>query len=63
MKCSICGRISANGDHNDCAEKLRIELENESQKKTALDNISLDGAELGVELRALLGHMRHQRDN
>lgn len=61
MKCSICGRISANGDHADCAERLRIELEDENQKRTAAERTSLDGAELGAELRALLNHMGSQR--
>lgn len=61
MKCSICGRISANGDHIDCAERLRIELEDENQKQSAAERTSLDGAELGTELRALLDHMSSQR--
>ena len=61
VKCSICGRISANGDHTDCAERLRIELEDENQKRTAAERTSLDGAELGAELRALLNHMGSQR--
>lgn len=61
MKCSICGRISANGNHTDCAERLRIELEDENQKRTAAERTSLDGAELGAELRALLDHMGSQK--
>lgn len=62
MKCSICGRISASGDHIDCVERRRIESEDENQKKTAAEKTSLEGAELGAELRALLGHMSRQKD-
>ena len=62
VKCSICGRISASGDHIDCAEMRRIEAEDENQKRMAAEKTSLEGAELGAELRALLGHMGRQKD-
>ena len=62
VKCSICGRVSASGDHIDCVERRRIELEDENQKRMAAEKTSLEGAELGAELRALLGHMGRQRD-
>ena len=62
MKCTICGRVSASGDHIDCVEKRRIELEDENRKRLAAEKTSLEGVELGSELRALLGHMNRRRD-
>lgn len=58
MKCSVCGRVSASETHADCAERLRMEVEGHDRKAVA-ERISLDGAELGGEIRALLNHMKN----
>lgn len=63
MKCSVCGRVSANGDHADCAEMRRMGLEDENQKRTATEKIGMDGAGLGTELRVLLDRMGVRRDD
>ena len=63
MVCSICGRVSGSGgDHLDCVEKRRVELEDEKRKKDLPEKISTADAELGVEIRALLDHMSREKD-
>lgn len=58
MLCSICNRISATGgDHIDCIEKTRLEMENEDLKKKAITNLGSSDIKLGKELQALLEHM------
>ena len=60
MKCSICGRIAGNGDHLDCVEKRRIDLEDEELKKSLPEKISIADAELASEISALVRHMSVQ---
>lgn len=62
MVCSICGRVSGNGgDHLDCTEKRRVEMEDEEFKRNLPEKIS-DAGELGVEIRAILDHMTREKD-
>ena len=62
--CSVCGRISASGgDHLDCAEMRRARLEDERIGAAARnelfgpDGSRTDGADLAVEMRAVLDHI------
>ena len=55
--CSICKKISAGGDHLDCMEKRRVELEYEDPKPPMEPS-----DELAVEIRALLDHITRGRD-
>ena len=59
MKCSVCGRISATAIHADCAERLRMGVES-SDKGAIAERISLDNAELGSEIRAILGRIKER---
>ncbi len=58
MKCSLCGRISGNGDHIDCIEKRRIELEDENIKK---EEMGLGSTELAPEIRTLMEHISTEK--
>ncbi len=63
--CSICGKISASGeDHLDCVEKRRLEeKEDEVAGRAAPDASGIsDGENIAGELKALLDHMRKNRD-
>ena len=63
--CNICHKISAtNQDHLDCVQKRNIQLENEDFKNSIPEklNLSKDTQELGVEVRAILGHLTKNKD-
>lgn len=63
--CSVCGRISASGgDHLDCCEMRRARLEDERIGAAARNELfgpdggsRADGADLAVEMRAVLDHI------
>ncbi len=60
--CSICGKISASGeDHLDCTEKRRLEEKENEEAGRATPEAPGDGSIAG-ELKALLDHMRKNRD-
>ena len=52
MACSICGGVSAGGDHLDCEEKLRAGAEDERRRAA-----ELAGAEVAPEIKALMDRM------
>ena len=58
--CNICHKISAtNKDHIDCVQKRSIELEDENFKNNITEklNLSKNNQDLGVEIKAILGHL------
>lgn len=62
--CGICGRISgAGGDHTDCVQRRRIELEDEDLKKGLPERLDLAGGRggLGPEIRAVLDYMAREK--
>lgn len=64
--CSICRRISGSGeDHLDCIEKRRIELEDEDLKKSIPEKLDLskNPGELGLEIKAILGHITRTKES
>lgn len=63
--CSICHRISANGqDHLDCIQKRRIELEDEEQKQRLTEKLDIEKNrdDLNVEVRAILEHLTKEKE-
>lgn len=52
MACTICGRVSAGGDHLDCAEKRRAGAEDDLRR--AAEAAELAGADLAPEIKALM---------
>jgi len=63
--CSICKKISATNDnHLHCVEKRRIELENLQLKDTLTEKLDLgkDPNNMSKEIKALLGHMKRERE-
>ena len=63
--CSICHKISAtDGDHLDCVEKRRIELEDQDRKEKIPEKLDLakNADDLGVEVRAILEHMTKEKE-
>ncbi len=63
MICSICSRVSAGGDHLDCLQKRRVELEDEERKLRLPEALDMaNGGDLHVEIRAMLEHMAEDRD-
>tara|TARA_B100000795_G_C22655174_1_gene381861 strand:+ start:311 stop:526 length:216 start_codon:yes stop_codon:yes gene_type:complete len=58
--CNICHKISATDkDHIDCVQKRSIELEDENFKNEITEklNLSKNNQDLGVEIKAILGHL------
>ena len=58
--CNICHKISATDkDHIDCVQKRSIELEDENFKNSITEklNFSKNNQDLGVEIKAILGHL------
>ena len=58
--CNICHKISATDkDHIDCVQKRSIELEDENFKNNITEklNLSKNNQDLGVEIKAILGHL------
>ena len=58
--CNICHKISATDkDHIDCVQKRSIELEDENFKNELTEklNLSKNNQDLGVEIKAILGHL------
>ena len=55
VACSICGGVSAGGDHLDCEEKLRAGAEDE--RRRAAEAAELAGAEVAPEIKALMDRM------
>lgn len=63
--CSICHRISANGqDHLDCIQKRRIELEDEEQKQRLTEKLDIEKNrdDLNGEVRAILEHLTKEKE-
>ena len=61
--CNICHKISAtNKDHIDCVQKRSIELEDENFKNEITEklNLSKNNQDLGVEIKAILGHLTRE---
>ena len=58
--CNICHKISATDkDHTDCIQKRSIETEDENFKNNITEklNLSKNNQDLGVEIKAILGHL------
>ncbi|RZD44544.1 MAG: hypothetical protein CXT78_06325 [Thaumarchaeota archaeon] len=58
--CNICHKISATDkNHTDCVQKRSIELEDENFKNEITEklNLSKNNQDLGVEIKAILGHL------
>jgi len=58
--CNICHKISATDkNHIDCVQKRSIELEDENFKNEITEklNLSKNNQDLGVEIKAILGHL------
>lgn len=55
MACTICGRVSAGGDHLDCVEKRRAGAEDDL--RGAAEAAELAGAGLAPEIKALMDGM------
>lgn len=60
MACSICGRVSASGDHLDCVEKRRAGAEDE--RRRAAESAGLAGADMAPEIKALMDRMAGEKD-
>ena len=61
--CNICHKISATDkDHIDCVQKRSIELEDENFKNGITEklNLSKNNQDLGVEIKAILGHLTRE---
>ena len=61
--CNICHKISATDkDHIDCIQKRSIELEDENFKNEITEklNLSKNNQDLGVEIKAILGHLTRE---
>ena len=61
--CNICHKISATDkDHIDCVQKRSIELEDENFKNELTEklNLSKNNQDLGVEIKAILGHLTRE---
>lgn len=61
--CNICHKISATDkDHIDCVQKRSIELEDENFKNEITEklNLSKNNQDLGVEIKAILGHLTRE---
>ncbi|MDO7722392.1 MAG: hypothetical protein MUP75_02945 [Nitrosopumilus sp.] len=61
--CNICHKISATDkDHIDCVQKRSIELEDENFKNELTEklNLSKNDQDLGVEIKAILGHLTRE---
>ena len=61
--CNICHKISATDkDHIDCVQKRSIELEDENFKNNITEklNLSKNNQDLGVEIKAILGHLTRE---
>ena len=61
--CNICHKISATDkDHIDCVQKRSIELEDENSKNELTEklNLSKNNQDLGVEIKAILGHLTRE---
>ncbi|WOV93699.1 MAG: hypothetical protein R1F52_03460 [Candidatus Nitrosoabyssus spongiisocia] len=62
-KCSICNKISATGDHTDCKEKLRIDLEDKNFKDSLLEKLDIaKDAELAPEVKVILEYLTKEKD-
>ena len=63
--CNICHKISATDkDHIDCVQRRSIELEDENFKNEITEklNLSKSNQDLGVEIKAILGHLTRETD-
>jgi hypothetical protein len=61
--CNICHKISATDkDHIDCVQKRSIELEDENFNNEITEklNLSKNNQDLGVEIKAILGHLTRE---
>ena len=61
--CNICHKISATDkDHIDCVQRRSIELEDENFKNEITEklNLSKNNQDLGVEIKAILGHLTRE---
>ena len=61
--CNICHKISATDkDHIDCVQKRSRELEDENFKNELTEklNLSKNNQDLGVEIKAILGHLTRE---
>ena len=61
--CNICHKISATDkDHTDCVQKRSIETENLDFKNGLAEklNLSKNNQDLGVEIKAILGHLTRE---
>ncbi len=61
--CNICHKISATDkDHIDCVQKRSIELEDKNFKNEITEklNLSKNNQDLGVEIKAILGHLTRE---
>ena len=61
--CNICHKISATDkDYIDCVQRRSIELEDENFKNEITEklNLSKNNQDLGVEIKAILGHLTRE---
>jgi hypothetical protein len=61
--CNICHKISGTDkDHIDCVQNRSIELEDENFKNEITEklNLSKNNQDLGVEIKAILGHLTRE---
>ena len=61
--CNICHNISGTDkDHIDCVQKRSIELEDKNFKNEITEklNLSKNNQDLGVEIKAILGHLTRE---
>ena len=61
--CSVCHKISATGEnHLDCIQKRSTELEDKNFKNEITEklNLSKNNQDLGVEIKAILGHLTRE---
>lgn len=57
--CSICNRVSGSGDHLDCVEMRRIELDDAERRERLGEDLSVsqDPDNVDVSIKALLERM------
>lgn len=61
MACTICGQVSADGDHLDCAEKRRAGAEDDLRR--AAEAAGLADAALASEIKVLMDRASRDQES
>lgn len=61
MACTICGQVSADGDHLDCTEKRRASAEDDLRR--AAEAAGLADASLASEIKVLMDRASRDQES